>query len=417
MFSDACALLDAVLVGTARQEILDSVCRSGDFGTSLMRLRDRMRGNVWKVGRSGTITLDHIVKKYDVQIRRSGFHVLHDWDGIADRVNDDTIPIDVLNYLHVHRAGTPLDRRVLAMLIDYHFVNVLALLSMVIWDEGDADANLDCLNRLLDELQGPNGSGQRFVCDAETLLVIATSHYELNEGGFAPLLDQVRTLNRTHKAKIALSHAVAFGCHLRFGFEATYGRDTIVMRDDNVVDYPWLCFALVTLIREYSRGLAGTDQDTIIEGMLNGLTADARAFVGKRPPNSLSRCEADRAEFCDLFHEHRRDLLAGFDDYRPTEGAYSPLSFFFNFSHNVLKGIVVDALLRGTPWNLTFSDLLTARPPDEQTSRLKEELAGTLMGYARANPDRIRGRLMPVIVYDPQAGRRAYSVTMRKLQE
>ena len=39
------------------------------------------------------------------------------------------------------------------------------------------------------------------------------------------------------------------------------------------------------------------------------------------------------------------------------------------------------------------------------------------MGYARANPDRIRGRLMPVIVYDPSTGRQAFSVTMRKIRE
>ncbi len=43
------------------------------------------------------------------------------------------------------------------------------------------------------------------------------------------------------------------GSHLRFGFEATYGRDTVVMRDDNVADYPWLCFALLTVMQEYAR--------------------------------------------------------------------------------------------------------------------------------------------------------------------
>jgi hypothetical protein len=37
------------------------------------------------------------------------------------------------------------------------------------------------------------------------------------------------------------------------------------------------------------------------------------------------------------------------------------------------------------------------------------------MGYARANPDRIRGRLMPVIVYDPQAGREFVTIAIRKL--
>jgi hypothetical protein len=39
------------------------------------------------------------------------------------------------------------------------------------------------------------------------------------------------------------------------------------------------------------------------------------------------------------------------------------------------------------------------------------------MTYARLNPDRIRGQLMPVIVYDAQAGRQAFGTTMRRLRE
>ena len=53
---------------------------------------------------------------------------------------------------------------------------------------------------------------------------------------------------------------------------------------------------------------------------------------------------------------------------------------------------------------------------DEAQNAAKETLATTLMGYARAHPQRIRGRLMPVIVYDPAAGRRAFSVAMQKLR-
>ena len=48
---------------------------------------------------------------------------------------------------------------------------------------------------------------------------------------------------------------------------------------------------------------------------------------------------------------------------------------------------------------------------------MKEMLANTLMTYARLNPDRIRGRLMPVIVYDPGAGRQAFGTTMRRIKE
>ena len=52
---------------------------------------------------------------------------------------------------------------------------------------------------------------------------------------------------------MALGHAASMGSHLRFGFEATYARDTVIMRNDNVTDYPWLSFSLATLMREYSR--------------------------------------------------------------------------------------------------------------------------------------------------------------------
>ena len=81
------------------------------------------------------------------------------------------------------------------------------------------------------------------------------------------------------------------------------------------------------------------------------------------------------------------------------------------------SGTVVDALLRGEPWALTLNDLFTGLPAEAAARASKQQLATILMGYARANPDRIRDRLMPVIVYDPRAGRQAFSVTVQKLTE
>ncbi|PYR40493.1 MAG: hypothetical protein DMF93_10945, partial [Acidobacteria bacterium] len=119
-------------------------------------------------------------------------------------------------------------------------------------------------------------------------------------------------------------------------------------------------------------------------------------------------------------------------------GVYSPLSLFFNFSHNVVKGTIVDAALGGAPWNVAFNDLLTGEvgkagrvgrvgqgtestegaegtQGTEGEGDPREPLARILMEYARANPDRIRGQLMPVIVYDPRAGHRAFRVMLEKL--
>ncbi len=418
-FDGACALLESVLGAGVRREILAGVAASNDFTQALRRLRADMRAHAWKAG-GLKIDLADTVSKYDRKTRQDGFHVLHDWDGKADHVNEHIIPIDVLDYLIARRGAEPLDPLVLSILLDYYFLHLVSLLALRIWDEGDADANLDRLNGLLERLQGPDGSGQRFVDDAETLILIATSHFEIVERGYATLLDRVRLLNTAHRERIAQAHAVSMGSHLRFGFEATYGRDTVVMRDDNVADYPWLCFALLTVMQEFARldaaGASDEDKAPSIEAILNGLSADARAFVGQ-PPSSLSGSEADRGQFRELFLQHREALVEAFQRYKPASDGYSPLSFFFNFSHNVLKGTVVDALLRGRTWPLTFDDMLTSLARDAAEVTLKQELAVTLMGYARANPDTIRGRPMPVIVYDPATGRDAFAVTMRKIRE
>jgi hypothetical protein len=192
------------------------------------------------------------------------------------------------------------------------------------------------------------------------------------------------------------------------------------MRNDNIADYPWLCFSLATLMREYVRmreeGIDGLERDIVVEALLNGLTPDARAFVGGAP-SFLSPFESELAEFRDGFKRYADDLLVDFERFRPSLQTYSPLSFFFNFSHNVLKGTVVDALLAGEPWQVTLNDLATSLDRGEAKANVKETLARTLMAYARANPHKIRGRLTPVIVYDAQAGRQAFSVTMRKLKE
>jgi hypothetical protein len=176
----------------------------------------------------------------------------------------------------------------------------------------------------------------------------------------------------------------------------------------------------VTLMREYARmrsgGVSRLERDAIAEAVLNGLSPDARAFV-REAPASPSPYEAERAEFCELFRAHQDELMAQFERYRPSTATYSPLSFFFNFSHNVVKGAVVDALLRGKPWTLALNDMLTGISQDDEQNAQKQLLATTLMGYARANPHKIRGRLMPVIVYDPAAGRRAFSITLQKLKE
>src|SRR5579871_824065 len=288
VFDEACAALETALRGEARRAVVADVGAAGSLTEALARLRDRLRSDGW-------------IREFDRRTRAEGFHVLHDWDGKADHVNPDIIPIDVLHYVASLSRGADAHAHVLAVLLDYYHFHLLSLLAVRVWDDGDADANLDRLQQLLDLLQSGDGSGQRFVADAETLLLIATSHYERHEDGYGLLLARARTLNHAHRRRVAIGHASSMGSHLRFGFEATYGRDTLVMRRDNVADYPWLCFALTTLMREVDDGRS---DDAVVEALLNGLSADARAFIGE-PSAATIACEDERAELRDRFLHHR----------------------------------------------------------------------------------------------------------------
>src|SRR5262249_44678939 len=141
------------------------------------------------------------------------------------------------------------------------------------------------------------------------------------------------------------------------------------MRDDNVPDYLWLCFALSTLMHAYARmndeNIAGIERQKIVEGLLNGLSPDPRAFLAK-PTASLAAYETQLAEFRFMFRRYRQDLFGEFESHRPSDEDYSPMCFTFNFPHNLLKAVVIDALGRGEPWNLTLNDLLTGVPREER---------------------------------------------------
>jgi hypothetical protein len=417
-FDEACSTIGDVLTGDVRREIVNEAAASPDLGAALARLREGMRSQTFHAG-TRTVKLDSLVRTFDRRTAAEGFHALHDWDGVAGRFNNEIIPVDVLDYLIQMRGTQPVNPAVLAMLLDYHLMYVLALLSMRVWDDGQPNANLDRLTALLGDLQGPDGSGQPFATNAETLFLIATSHYEPDERGYDRLLDRVRALNHTHQTLMGLCHASAMGSHLRFGFEATYNHDIAAQRDDNVVDYPWLAFALFATMREFSRmheeGIPGVERERVVEALFNGLSADVAHFR-KAPSSHESSGDAERLEFADLLRTYRQGLVGEFERLRPSAEAYSPLSFFFNFSHNIVKGTVIDALLWGEPWPVSFNDLLTGAPGAGAAGKSKARLATTLMGYARANPHKIRGRLMPVVVYDPLLGRRVFGSAMRALK-
>ena len=417
-FEGACGLLREVLQGPTRKEILAEIWDGRDANKPLPRLRYFMRSNSFAAG-DRRLSFDRVVNVFVGRTRRDGFHVMEDWDGKADKVNPESIPVDVLSYVAQAGLTEGGERVALAVLLDYHFLYILALMSLRVWDEGRGDEHLDLLQDLLSDLQGPEGSGQGFIENSGSLILLATSQFFPEDESFYRLLDKVRTLSHVHQSEVALTFASVLASHLRFGFVATYESDLEKMRADNVPDYPWLCFSVATLMSEYTRlcaeGISGVEREKVVEGILNGLTPDPEAFFGEVPA-SLSAYDSERSGFCRAFRESAADLFEQFTDLRPESRSYSPISYFYNFPHNLLKGMVVDAVLRERACGLTLNDLWTGAPAGDPTGPRRVEMSETLMVYARRNPDTINGRRVPAIVYDPQLGARVFGHTVKMLR-
>jgi hypothetical protein len=413
--ADLLARVEDALTDGSRGRIIDHAARQ-PFGRALNEVRQAFATHRF---RALGVSLDwrDLIESLDQQSRREGFHVLHEWDGKALRVVSASIVVSVLDFLAARRGTEATDRVAVAILVDYYFMYLLALTAMRSWDEPDPAETLGRVTAALGHLHGAESSGQRFADDAEMLLLIATSHYEPEEDGFRLLLDRVKRLPRERRVTIAVQHAHAMGAHLRYAYEITTAKSIPGTRDDNVADYPWLRWSFLTLLEEFDRVVPDADaaasRTRISEALANGLVPDPVAFVGTDARTLAPGPDTDR--IIELFERHRSNLVQSFAPHRPLDRAYSPLSLFFNFSQNLLKGAVIDALVMGEAWNLSLNDMFTALPAGDAKHAGKERLARTVMAYAKMSPDIVSGRPVAAVVYDPVTARRSFALAMKVL--
>ncbi|HEY7819151.1 MAG TPA: hypothetical protein VIG29_13080, partial [Vicinamibacteria bacterium] len=195
-FSSTCELVETILAGPARSRILAEASKPKEFRRRLQFLYDAFRDHAFP-----GLSLESAVSALDARTRADGFHVLHDWDGMRDQLNEETIPMEVARFAMEKGAPSSSDATVLALLVDYYFLYLLALLALRSWQEGDPSQNLERVTALLALLQGPEGSGHRFVDHAETLLLVAISHFEPDIRAYQRLLQKVKTLDDVHKIR------------------------------------------------------------------------------------------------------------------------------------------------------------------------------------------------------------------------
>ena len=357
------------------------------------------------------------IDRMDRHTRQDGFRVLHSWNHTTHRFTDEIVPVLMADFFERAAPEDPDARTSAAILLDYYLLHLLALAAMRVWDTEDPGAALERVTRLLEMLQGPDGSGHRFVADAEALLIYALSQFHPEEQAYDRLIERVDTLPREHRIRFARVSAAVLGAHLRWGFWLMYERDIQRMRDDNVGDYPWLLWSLTTLLREWS-DLPDTpehadDRDTVAASLLLGLAADPWA-LGGRPPAALEPLSELYAECRSLLEAHGARLLEELETHRPTKEAYAPLALLFNFPHNALVAGVTLALQEGRPRAVALNDLFEAG--DADTAESSEDFGRALMAFSRGSTDRLGYRGAMLVAYDPLTAIRTFSMTMKALR-
>jgi hypothetical protein len=287
------------------------------------------------------------------------------------------------------------------------------------WDTPDPGATLDRLTALVEALQGEHGSGHHFVSDAETLLIYALSQFHPDEHAYDRVIEKVATLSERHRVDFCRVSAAVLGAHLRWGFWLMYGRDVVRMRDDNVGDYPWLLYSVLTLLRAWADRLEVDDADgraasearaRILESLLLGLAADPWAFTG-RPPPALADYASEYEELRALLDAHGARLLEDLEPLRPQRDVYAPLSLHFNFPHNTVVAVVTLALLESRPQALPLNALFEPHVDTGPGEETQEGLARALMAFSRGSPDRLGYRGAMLVAYDPLSAMRSFSMT------
>ena len=376
-----------------------------------------MRSHSFQIA-SHKVVLGDFVRRLDGLTREEGFEVLHTWDHSTHRFCEENAPVLTLDYFASLKSTSRSKRVSLSILLDFYFLHVLMLCAVRVWDEGDPDGLLDRISRLLRLLQGPDGSGHHFADDAETLLMLAMSQFHPNDEAYDHLIEKIWTLNGGHLRRFALISTAVLGAHLRWGFTVMYRRDVTRMREDNVPDYPWLLFALETLLPEYARlhdaDIQGAEREEVVEGLLNGMTADPWAFIGKRP-DALSDYAEKYSRFCELLGRYGEDLVDECIRHRPSAERFSPMAVHFNFPHNVLMAHLMTALEEGSARSLSVNALLLGKHDGVATEQSPDDLAEELTAFAGSSPDKLDAHGGRLIIYDWEAGQGYCEMALRAI--
>ena len=417
--------LEESLAGSLRRDFVQAALDRGSKA-ALARLRSAFAAHSFQTP-GPSLDVGKLVRALDRRTWEDGFRVLHSWDHSEHRFTDDVTPVLLLDFFEGQAPPERVDATALAILVDYHFLHLLALCAMRAWDAPDPDAVLTRVTAALGTLQGDGGAGHHFVSDAEMLLMYALSQFHPEEHAYDRFAERAESLQPDSRVRFFALSAAVLSSHLRWGFWLMYGRDVVRMRRDNVGDYPWLLHSVATLMRAYDDDVAaGRDVSAgLLHPLLLGLAADPWALTGK-PPEALRPVSELHEEVGGLLRRHASSLIEALEAVRPTRAAYAPLALHYNFPHNALVEAAALALLTGEPRPMPLDALFEPDEPGESADSgeseappmsAREEFARALTAFSGASPDRLGARGALLIAYDPLTAMRTFTMTRKAIQE
>jgi len=413
-YASACDLIEYALSDGMRSRILDALTVHDDFGDSASALRGAMRAHTFPTG-AEPLRLQHIVQSFDTRARRAGLHVLESWDYVTHRFAPEITPVLMLDRFVLDDVPGDRQRDALSVLLDHYFVSVLGLVVARAWEEGDANEHFDRATTLLHALQDHDRGNCLFVDDVETLLLTSISHYHPDEHVYELIARRFDTLTGVRRRRMARACAAVLGGHLRWGLRHMYRRDVSLMHADNVVDYPFVVYGVLNLLRDFeterSTDITGLEHAQTVEALLNGLSADP-TFATGRTPHWLRSHRVEHEEMRERLMDNREALLVELAAHQPSARSYSPLGFDANFLCNTVVAMIGTALADAGP-HPSLNALFTRLSPHDDGGAGAERQARALMQYAMAN--RI-GTGAPLITYDPCEAAHAFNMTNAALR-
>lgn len=407
---DYLSALEWLLSPGRRMAAVDALVPEGASDPGLDPVRRAFRSHAIPGERSRG-ELARLTAALDRRTRDEGLHVLHGWDFRGQRRPADiaaVLLVELCEQEGFAQAGSR--RRAAQLLIDHYLLGLLSLAVVRAWDAPDPPAVLDRVTRALTSLHGPDGAPWAVVADAESLLMLAVAYYHPEEPAYDRQLARVQTLEGGYALRFASACCAVMASHLRWGLRFMYASDVGRMRDDNVIDYPWLLHALLILARERRRlaevAVPAGERDRLAGALVDGLSPDPWAFDGPAPRCLAGHHDA-HAELRGLLDADRAALI---DTAGARKDGYSPLGLSCNFIANAVVASVATTVA-GSPCPGALHALFQPGGTDE------EAYARSLMAWAAARPERLGAGGVPLVVYDRRDAAHFANVVARTLRE